>query len=105
MKISMPNVWGRLREKKDQFAFKAPQLWQRRATLNDEVKAVLSPKDSLFRIVARNTAITPVISMVDEVDTNRVMTFIDETPTSLLQYLDDSIDYLRYQHDEKKPVR
>ncbi|WP_243681969.1 ATP-binding protein [Lacticaseibacillus manihotivorans] len=61
----------------------------------------MSPKDSLFRIVARNTAITPVISMVDEVDTNRVMTFIDETPTSLLQYLDDSIDYLRYQHDEK----
>ena len=110
---AQPNKWtvgdediyakrlGTSARKKDQFAFKASQLWQRRATLNEEVKAVLSPKDSLFRIVARNTAITPVISMVDEVDTNRVMTFIDETPTSLLQYLDDSIDYLRYQHDEK----
>lgn len=90
---------GASARKKEQFTFTPAQLIQTRSTLNDEVKVMLSPKDSLFRAYKGTARISRVISMVSEVDTNRVMTFIDETPISLLQYLDDSIEYLKYQND------
>ncbi|KLI75603.1 MULTISPECIES: AAA family ATPase [Lacticaseibacillus] len=87
--------------KKDQFDFKTSHLVQKRSNLSVDVSVMLSPKDSSFRAFKGDEKVSEVISMVSEVDTNRVMTFIDVTPMSLIQYLDDSIEYLHYKTDKK----
>lgn len=91
---------GKSARKKDQFTFSDKYLVQERSKLSADVKAMLSDKDSAFRAYRGKTPISRVISMVDAVDTNRAMTFIDETPLKLLQYLDDSIESLDYSHDK-----
>ncbi|MCI1985015.1 MAG: ATP-binding protein [Lactobacillus sp.] len=87
--------------KKDQFIFTAEQLLQRRASLAAEVKAMLSPKDSSFRAFRGQSRVSEVLSTVQNVDTNRVMTFVDQTPIKLLRYLDNSIERLDYESDHK----
>ncbi|MDG3062525.1 ATP-binding protein [Lacticaseibacillus casei] len=92
---------GTLARKKDQFNFKPSQLVQRRSDLRVEVKKMLSSKDSSFRAYKGDESVSRVFSIVDEVDASRIITFIDMAPTSLIQYLDESIEYLDCRTDKE----
>lgn len=50
-------------------------------------------------MISQSQSTLEVISTVPLTDSNVVRTFSDETPTELLEYLDNSIDYLKYQED------
>lgn len=91
-------------KKKDQFTFTPKQVVSRRSELDTAVSAMLSAKDSSFRAFRGNKRAYPVISLVKEVDTNTMITFADQTPSELLQYLDSSIEYLTYERNEKNDL-
>lgn len=92
---------GTSARKNDQFNFKSSQLVQRRSDLSVEVRTMLSLKDSSFRACKGNESVSAVIAMVSEVDTSQTMAFIDMPPLSLIQYLDDSIEYLDCRADKE----
>ncbi len=91
-------------KKKDQFVFSKNDILQKRSELKSEVKAMLSPKDSAFRAFRGLSKSAQVISLVKMVDINKMVTFIDQTPPELLQYLDNSIEFLKYSHNDKKEL-
>lgn len=62
--------------------------------VNDEKQRFLSPKDSIFRAVYKTNSISNVLTTVPITDRNVARTFNDETPTELIEYLDNSIEYL-----------
>ncbi|KRL54088.1 AAA family ATPase [Furfurilactobacillus rossiae] len=83
------------------FEFKENQLAAQRSALSQKERLLLSPKDSIFRIVLQqSTMFYDVISTVSLTDSNVVKSFADETPPELLEYLDSSIDYLKYKVDD-----
>lgn len=87
-----------------QFRFTADDIISQRSTLAENVQAMLSPQDSSFRAIRGKEPVSSVISLVKEVDTNSMITFADQTPSELLQYLDSSIEYLKYQRNAQRDL-
>ncbi|WP_439957205.1 AAA family ATPase [Ligilactobacillus salitolerans] len=81
-----------------EFDGQAPEV--HRSKLSDNELRLLSSEDSIFRIYNQTANVYEVLSTVPITDRNVVQSFSDETPTELLEYLDNSIDYLKYQVDE-----
>ncbi len=83
------------------FEFKENQLVAQRSQLSQKELVLLSAKDSIFKIVLRPLSpFYDVISTVSLTDSNVVKSFADETPPELLEYLDNSIEYLKYKIDD-----
>lgn len=70
-----------------------------RSALTEKERQLLGVQASIFRMISQSQSTLAVISTVPLTDSNVVRTFSDETPTELLEYLDNSIDYLKYQED------
>lgn len=87
--------------KKDIFSFDESHLIYSRAGLSSEMKALLQPTNSLFRIVSKdyhtqnvcNTLIYTEVNMFDFYPTK-------EIPSGLLEFLDPTIDYFKIETDE-----
>ncbi|EHO50227.1 AAA family ATPase [Lentilactobacillus kisonensis] len=72
-----------------------------RNDLSKSEKKLLSDKDSIFRATDKPKEISAVISTVKNTNQNKFISFMDQTPIELLTYLDNSIDYLDYEKDDK----
>lgn len=72
-----------------------------RAELPEESKKLLSPKDSIFRAIIGKRRVSTVMSTVSMTNINVARTFDDTTPKELLEYLDNSIEYLTYEKDNE----
>jgi len=83
------------------FNFKDKKLVLQRSELSSKERSLLSDKDSIFRVLIQGVRISDVISTVSMTDSNVVRSFADETPPELLEYLDNSIEYLKYQLDKE----
>ncbi|MCI2018965.1 MAG: ATP-binding protein [Lentilactobacillus buchneri] len=75
------------------------EIYNRRALSKDQ-KKLLSKKDSIFRAVDNLGHISTVSSTVPLTNRNKVISFMDNTPKELLDYLDNSIDNLIYEKDD-----
>lgn len=71
-----------------------------RKALSQDQKKLLSKKDSVFRAVGDLGRISTVSSTVSLTNRNKIISFMDNTPKELLDYLDNSIDDLIYEKDD-----
>lgn len=88
---------------KNFFNFDEKDIIEVRSKLKENQKSLLSDKDSLFRVfnTTNHRTNSQMLSTVDITNSNVPLTFIDETPVELLRYLDSSIEFLKYQKNEK----
>ncbi|BDZ30284.1 AAA family ATPase [Lactiplantibacillus sp. WILCCON 0030] len=102
-KISEEKIYSdnKLMPKSKYFDFENQEPIQQRTKLSKNELRLLSNKDSIFRIISQASQNLEVLSTVSMTDSNIVRSFADETPTALLEYLDNSIDYLKYQLDSE----
>lgn len=89
-----------IQAKRKQFVFTAADEVARRSALPEAVAAMLSAQNSAFRAYRGDRQVANVQSLVDLVDTNFMLTFADQTPPALVQYLDPSIESLQYQYND-----
>lgn len=86
---------------KQYFSFSEKDLIMTRNDLKENERKLLSNKDSIFRAVDKPLTWSPVFTTVPLTDQNVVKTFSDQTPNELLQYLDKSIEYLKYEKNSE----
>lgn len=88
------------------FEFKNKNYFDRK-DLSTQAKNMVKPNDSVFigslkneNIITNNERRSIVLSTVEFTDVNVPRTFADQTPKELLEYLDPSIEYLKYKRDD-----
>jgi ABC-type uncharacterized transport system ATPase subunit len=90
--------------RKSVFDFTASNLLIDRSTVSEADTLFLHEDESVFRGIKTNGKV-PLMSTREITNVNRGMTFSDQTPIELIQYLDDSIEYFEHINDPEDPHR
>lgn len=89
--------------KRNFFDKKVKPKYQRNKLKKDELR-LLSNKDSLFRVISQQDTPSFMFSTINITDNNEIKAFSDELPVELLQYLDQTIEYLKYHVEDEEIV-